>query len=294
MEVYAIVRAHGLRARLLTKEDYEAILRGARKLWEYPEYSGIAEKDPLDQKLDKVYRVYVRRMEFLASLSPRLRSFIYALLDRLEVENLKIHLRHVMGYRRPVVYYPYARFLGPAKLVTLSTEGALWQALQGTPYALPKDFTFKTAAPVEREALIESLYFKHLLAEVEALRAPPDAISAIRGLVHRDYTVRYNLWERALGPKLASEVAKALGLSGVLVSELLDRLRALPESEALLQGFRDIYRAALRVAREHPLDAAYICAFNVLACVEAQNLERIILGSEVGIAEEVINKQLIY
>ncbi|MEM3782562.1 MAG: hypothetical protein QXX32_03375, partial [Thermofilum sp.] len=130
MENYIAVRAHGLKSRLLTRNDYEQIVNGDKDIGAFKDYLLIGEKDTLEEKLEKIYRVYVSRISLLAKASQEYSPFIYALLDRLEIENIKIQLRHILGYARPVIYYPYGRHIGPAKISNLKTESSIWEVLR--------------------------------------------------------------------------------------------------------------------------------------------------------------------
>lgn len=293
METYTIVRAHGLKVRALSKQDYDALLKGAKKLWDFPEYADISERDPLEKKLEKVYSVYVRRMSFLAGLGSGLSSFIYALLDCLEVENIKIHIRYVMGFQRPVLYYPYGHFLGPAKLRSLRSEDSLWQALSTTPLKLPEGFSFKTILSAEREALLDMLYLRHLLDEVRELKASKSIRSTLEGLVSLEYTVKYALWERTLGSRTTADLLEASQLTLQPLKDFLDELKAKPESDIIVHGGREILSRAWAELRRHPLDAVYIYAFNTIALTEARNVEKILLGQELRLEEEVVNRHLI-
>ncbi|MEM0093250.1 MAG: hypothetical protein QW753_02625 [Thermofilum sp.] len=292
MEVYTAVRAHGLKARLLTKQDYEALLKGARKLWDFPDYSQVSEKDPIEMKLEKVYAVYVRRMNLLAKSTPTLFDFIRALLDRLEVENIKIQIRYILGFQRPVIYYPYGHFLGPAKLKSLHSESSLWRELSNSPFKLPEDFSFRTQLPAEREVLVDMLYLRYLSDEIRGLKMTRDARSALEDLLSLEYTLRYVLWEKALGGSTTKEMLKAVELPFQLLEGFLTELRARSVSDVIVHGMREVLRKARAEALKYPLGAVYIYIFNILALVEAQNIEKILLGQELGLAEEVINRHL--
>lgn len=294
MEVYTAVRAHGLRARLLTRQDYEALVKGVRKLWDFPDYSQISGEDSLERKLEKVYAVYIRRMSILASSSPELFDFIRALMDRLEVENIKIQIRYILGFERPVIYYPYGHFLGPAKLRALGSELSLWESLANTPFRLPKDFSFRSMIPAEREVLLDILYTRYLLDKVKELDLSRDAFSAIQSLLSLEYTLRYVLWERALGRSGTAEILKVVELPLRPLKGFLTELRTRSTSEAMAYGMRRILNEAREKARKYPLEVTYVYAFNILAFVEAQNIERILLGRELGLSEEVINRYLCF
>jgi len=292
MEVYAAVRAHGIKSRLLSKQDYEALVSGAKQLWDFPDYAHVSARDPLEKKLEKVYEVYVRRMSLLARI-PEVSSLVYALLDRLEVENIKFHLRHVTGYQRPVLYYPYGRILGLEKLLSLKTESAIWEELSRTPLKAPAAPSFKTRLIAEREVLLEILYYNYLAGTISSLKTGREVVETLTKLVIYHLTVSYALWRNFLPEDIIRSLLEMHALRLKPSGELLIELRG-STTEILQKGVKMLVERARTEALNHPLDLAYIYALNYLLLLEAQNLEKVLIGKELGVAEEVLLKNLIF
>ena len=293
METYAVVRAHGVKSRLLSKQDYEALVAGTRRIWEFPDYTHILEQDPLEKKLEKAYKVYIDRMTLLAKIS-KFPDLIFALLDWLEVENIKFHLRLITGYQRQVLYYPYGRLLGLEKLKSLSSESLIWEALSATPLKAPAPRThaFMTGLIAEREAFLEILYFGYLVNTIINLKWQRNIAATVIDFVTSNFTVRYAYWIKLLPENIVGSIIERYAPGLKVHSELLKSLEGTP-TEILQRGGRMLALRAVREARKHPLDPVYVCALNYLLLLEAQNIERILMSKELGVPEEIIFKNLI-
>jgi len=292
METYAVVRAHGIKSRLLSKQDYQALVAGTKQIWEFPDYAYISEQDPLEKKLEKVYKVYIDRIAPLTKI-PKVSDLTFTFLDRLEVENIKFHLRFIAGYQRPVLYYPYGRLLGLEKLRSLGSEVSIWEALSDTPLKAPKTPGFTTGLIAEREALLEILYYRYLTSIITNLKWRKDIIAALMDLVSSDFTVRYVYWVKLLSENTVHYLIESYAPELKVQSELLESLEGTSTTEILQKGTRMLVSRVLKGIRTHPLDPAYIYILNHLLLIEAQNLEKILLGKELRIPEEVILSNLI-
>jgi hypothetical protein len=291
METYAAVRAHGVKSRLLSRQDYEALIAGSKRIWDFPDYAHLSERDSLEKKLEKIYKVYINRMSLLAKI-PEVSDFVFALLDRLEVENIKFHLRYLAGYQRPVLYYPYSRLLGAEKLMSLRTESAIWEALSNTLLRAPASPSFKTRLIAEREVLLGILYYNYLLNTINNLKIGKDVINSLTELVTNDFTASYATWKDLLPDEVLSSLFRTYAPRLRVNLKLLENLKG-TTTEIIQEGIRMLTARARAEALNHPLDLVYIYALNHLLLAEAQNLERILVGKELGIAEEVIIKNLI-
>jgi len=291
METYAAVRAHGVKSRLLSRQDYEALIAGSKRIWDFPDYAHLSERDSLEKKLEKIYKVYINRMSLLAKI-PEVSDFVFALLDRLEVENIKFHLRYLAGYQRPVLYYPYSRLLGAEKLMSLRTESAIWEALSKTPLRAPATPSFKTRLIAEREVLLGILYYNYLLNTINRLKTRKDVVNSLMELVTNDLTVSYAIWKNLLPEEVLSSLLKSYAPQLRVNLRLLEDLKG-AITETVQKGVRVLAAHTRAEVLSHPLDMVYIYALNHLLLIEAQNLEKILIGKELGVAEEVITKNLI-
>ncbi|UNQ74290.1 hypothetical protein [Infirmifilum sp. NZ] len=294
MESYIAVRAHGLKSRLLKRQDYEAILSGEKKLYELRDYALISDRDSLEEALEKIYRVYVQRIETLAKPDRVLGQFAYALLDRLEVENAKIHLRYIRGAQRPVIYYPYGRHIGPARLSQIRTEGGLWEELSKTPLQAPSTPSFSSGLEAEREALLELLYYKYLLNMLKELPVNKEEKEDLEALIREEASLKMVVWSRTLSQSIVEKLAQGyLKGYGIMSPQLPEEWSSMKLTELLLHVQRTVISRAEQLAMKHSLDIAYIYYFNHLALAEANNLERILLGKEIRLPEEVIQRNLV-
>ncbi|MGC9146839.1 MAG: V-type ATPase subunit [Infirmifilum sp.] len=293
METYAAVRAHGLKSRLLSRGDYEDILKGEKKLSDFKDYSSILDTDALDAKLEKIYRVYVSRLETISKAGPEISGFVLALLDKLEVENIKIHLRYILGAQRPVIYYPYGRHLGPAKLSTIKTEGMLWEALSRTVYQAPSSPNFTTPLESERELLLDLLYYNYLLRKVEELKVSNDSKEALQNLIREELEKKILVWSRVIDSSIISKLASSLRFR-VRIPGIPDDWKNLKTTELMqnveMSLLKDI---EVKISLSFPVSIGFVYYYNALAFLEARNLEKIIIGKELGFPEEVILRNLI-
>ncbi|MGB9709027.1 MAG: V-type ATPase subunit [Infirmifilum sp.] len=293
METYAAVRAHGLKSRLLSRGDYEDILKGEKKLSDFKDYSSILDTDALDAKLEKIYRVYVSRLETISKAGPEISGFVLALLDKLEVENIKIHLRYILGAQRPVIYYPYGRHLGPAKLSTIKTEGMLWEALSRTVYQAPSSPNFTTPLESERELLLDLLYYNYLLRKVEELKVSNDSKEALQNLIREELEKKILVWSRVIDSSIIFKLASSLRFR-VRIPGIPDDWKNLKTTELMqnveMSLLKDI---EVKISLRFPVSIGFVYYYNALAFLEARNLEKIIIGKELGFPEEVILRNLI-
>ncbi|ABL77748.1 V-type ATPase subunit [Thermofilum pendens] len=292
MEEYVAVRAHGLKSRLLSREDYEQIVEETRDISSYHEYSIINEKDTLEEKLDKIYRVYVSRITILAQSSSELAPFFYALLDRLEFENVKIQLRSILGYARPVIYYPYGRHVGPARLSGIRSEGALWDSLREAGIQGVEKLKFTTGLVAEREAFVDFLYIAHLMSQVRALRISSSAKDALLEALEEEAGYMLAYWSRVLGLENLHPFLRILGLQGVAPRELGTSGST---TDLLRQALEEVTRRVVKpLEKKFPVSLPYAYAFNHYARLEASNLEKILLGKSIGLPKEVILRNLVF
>lgn len=292
METYAAVRAHGLKSRLLTSRDYEALLREEKKISDFKDYSLILDSDTLETKLEKIYRVYISRIETVGKAGMGINDLAMALLDRLEVENIKMHLRYILGAQRPIIYYPYGRHIGPKKLSTLKTEGALWEELSKTPLQAPSSPEFSTALEAEREFLLDLLYYNFLVQVIKKLNLSRDAKIILENSIKEEFEKKTILWIRILNPSIVLNTAIKYHIpiripsipeewKNLKTTELMQQIQA-----SLIQNLKD------KIGIGHSIDAAYLYYFNQLALLEANNLEKILVGKEVRIPEEIIQRYI--
>lgn len=311
METYLVVRAHGLKTRLLGKNDYEQIVREEKPLSDFPDYAHIKEDDTLHDKIEKVYRVYVNRMNLLAKVSPEsYEHFIRSLLDRLEIENIKIQLRYIMGSKRRVLYYPYGHYISPARLSRITSEGTLWETLRATPYMkgrkMPK---FVTGTVAEREFFLENLYYGYIVRLIDESRKLRKKLDKIVEILKTEYTGKLIYWEKVLGEKNLPEIMRNQGtpfdVHSVRLPEYLEKLRIDYEeakeclSTNRLTDFlnllkRGMIRYSTYLLTPHTVELPFIYLYDLMARIEAENLERVILGKDMGLTEEAILSMLVF
>jgi hypothetical protein len=292
MEGYVVVRAHGLKSRLLRKVDYEQIVSGEKEINTFRDYLLISDKDTLEEKLEKIYRVYISRISPLAEASPELSPFIFALLDRLEFENLKIHLRYMLGYARPVIYYPYGRHFGPAKISSIKTEASVWEALAEKGILSIECPKFTTELVAEREAFLDVLYYAYLLRQLEETKLSKSEKSELRETVKSEASIYMAYWEKVLNPQIVEKLVEHFKLDirpaqiDMEGESTTDLLRAI--SETIMR------QIIARVEAKHFITLPYVYAFNFYARLEAQNLEKIILGKTIGLPSDILLRSLVY
>jgi len=292
MENYIAVRAHGLKSRLLTRNDYEQIVNGDKDIGAFKDYSLIGEKDTLEEKLEKIYRVYVSRISLLAKASQEYSPFIYALLDRLEIENTKIQLRHILGYARPVIYYPYGRHIGPAKISNLKTESSIWEALKES-YLLTTDVpNFTTGLVAEREAFLDFQYYVYLMKQLDAVRIDKEEKSELKEAIKSEAGLLLAYWTRVLKPQTVENLAKYSGLDA-------KRAEIILKEESTTDLLKTIHETIMRkiitrIETRHFTTLPFVYAYNFYAKLEAQNLEKILLGKTIGLPGEIIIRNLIF
>lgn len=294
-DTYIVVRAHGLKSRLLTLEDYQALIHNEKKLSDFRDYIFIKDNDTLETKLEKIYRVYVSRIETLSKADRQIGAFIQALLDRLEIENIKIHLRYLLGAKRPVIYYPYGHHIGPAKLSSIKTEGTLWEEISRTEYRAPPIPDFVTSLEAERELLLDILYYNYLSLTIQSISVSKETQAELLRCIEKELELKGMLWSRTLSleiiTRLASKYSPNLRFKispppeqwkGLKTTELMRQIEI-----SLLEMLKE------KVAVKYSLEIPFIYYYNALALLEANNLEKILLGKEIGIPEEVILRTII-
>ncbi|NAZ25440.1 MAG: hypothetical protein GU357_06750 [Thermofilum sp.] len=292
MENYIAVRAHGLKSRLLTRNDYEQIVNGDKDVGAFKDYSLIGEKDTLEEKLEKIYRVYVSRITLLAKASQEYSPFIYALLDRLEIENIKIQLRHILGYARPVIYYPYGRHIGPAKISTLKTESSIWEALRERDLLTTDVPNFTTGLVAEREAFLDFQYYAYLMKQLDAVRIDKEEKSELKEAIKSEASLHLAYWIRVLKPQTVENLAKYSGLDAKPAEITL-------KEESTTDLLKTIHETIMRkiitrIETRHFTTLPFVYAYNFYAKLEAQNLEKILLGKTIGLPGEIIIRNLIF
>lgn len=311
METYLVVRAHGLKTRLLNKNDYELIVREERSLADYPDYVHIKEDDSLHDKIEKVYRVYINRMNLLAKISPEdYEQFVRALLDRLEIENIKIQLRYIMGSKRKVLYYPYGHYISPSRLSKIASEGTLWETLRATPYMKNKKVPrFITGTVAEREFFVENLYYSYIIGLINESRKLKRKLDKLIEILRTEYMGKLIYWEKILGkenlPEIIRNQGKPFDIHSVRLREYMEKLK-IDYQEAIeylstnrLTDFlnllkRGLIRYSIYLLTPHTVELPFIYLYNIMAHIEAENLERIILGKNIGLTEEAILSTLVF
>ncbi len=307
METYLVVRAHGLKTRLLNKKDYEDIVRGKRSLSDFKDYSAIREDMELKEKVNHIYRVYISRLGLLAKIAPEYGEFIYALLDRLEVENIKIQLRNLYGRREKAYFYPYGRRLSPAELEEATSEEALWELVKRTPYMEGVQLPVFSGSVAEREMFLDNIYYLYLLKKINtgSLRKK---LAPITEVVRLEYLIKLFYWKTAFGEDFWRLIAKQpkpfnvsektfdtllvkLDISEETVSELLSQRKL---TELMNEMTLALVRHASYSLRPYSTELPFVYTYNIMAYVEAVNLERVMLGIDTGLPEETILSSLVY
>ncbi len=306
METYLVVRAHGLKTRLLGKDDYVNIVRGKRSLSDYMDYSAIREDMELKDKVNEVYRVYVSRMNLLARVAPDYGEFLYALTDKLEIENFKIQLRNVLGRRAPPYFYPYGRKVGPAKLREVQSEEELWELLEKTPYMKGvKKPPMNTVA--EKEFFLDVLYYLYLLSSIED-KNYSKRLEPVKEAIRMEYLVKLYYWSSALGKRfweLLAQMPKPFSVTESSFSALTKKLKVDEEklsdliarrrlTEAMNELTVSLIKYVGYIVRPYTVELPFLYLYNMMAYVEAVNLERVIIGLDTGLAEENILSSLMF
>ncbi len=310
METYLIVRLHGLIQHLLSREDYERLLKG-RPFRELPEYSHIENENSLEEVLAKVDDVLIKRLNFLMGLQSRYSSFITAFGDRLELENIKVKLRQLYGRRSEAgIYTQYVHFTPLDKLMEVDSEEELWTSLQNTPY--------HTAASTEeilkeslefKEAYLDSCYYtyiKSVLPKNERKRL--GRLLDLEGLIVSAYWML--VFNKDRTRELIEEKLRGFKPNFIKVEELNPRnicsllkfnwsfaenLVKRGEISKLMKKLRSIH---LRLVREEAkracLSSLFLYYYLLLIKCERDNLHRIVLGRAMGLKREKIRQTLLF
>lgn len=280
MESYVAVRAHGLRSRLLKRSDYEALAKGEKGVYEYEDYGALADRDPLDVKIEKVYRVYISRVSLLAHAAPDLAEYFWALLDKLEFENLKLQLRRVLGGRGRLLYYPYGRHVGPVRLSGAGSEEELWE-LAASSGLLEEEPKREWGSLAEREAFIDFAYVKHFASAVQSIPASRESKRALSEVARELCSLTAAKWSQLLGFEAVANVAKTANLA----------VRPASGNANLVQQLITIAR---KLEMRYYASLPYTFSFNVYAMIEAQNVERVIVGRSLGMDASKVLASLVF
>jgi len=286
VELYAVVRAHGLKSRLLRRNDYEAIASGEKGLYEHPDYSAVSDRDTLEEKVEKVYRVYVRRVSLLASSTPELSPFLNALLDRLEFENSKIQLRRLAGSEAYALFYPYGRHIGPSRLSTIRSGREVWKALSevGLVEEVPQ---LEEGTLADQEFALDLAYYRHLLRGIEASKISRSCKGRLERAALQECALALSYWSSILGFDMVLDAARRTGMGGAgeLLQELAVKKWSTVEAERRLA-----FTIAKTLEKEYPLEAPFLYAFEIYSRLEAKNLERMLTGLHLGSSREEVLK----
>ncbi|MCC6005826.1 MAG: hypothetical protein LM590_15910, partial [Thermofilum sp.] len=144
----------------------------------------------------------------------------------------------------------------------------------------------------EREVLLGILYYNYLLNTINSLKTRKDVVNSLMELVTNELTVSYAIWKNLLPEEVLSLLLKSYAPQLRVNLRLLEDLKG-AITEIVQKGVRVLAARTRAEVLSHPLDMVYIYALNHLLLIEAQNLEKILIGKELGVAEEVITKNLI-
>jgi len=310
METYLIVRLHGLIQHLLRKEDYEWLLKG-RSLRDLPEYSHIENEDSLEEVLNKIDNVLMKRLNFLADLQSKFSPFITAFSDRLEIENIKVRLRQFHGRQdKKSIYTQYAHFTSPDELMEIDNEEKLWTLLQNTPY--------HTVAPTEeilkdslefKEAYLDSCYYAYIRSVIpKKERKELGELLDLEGLITSIYWMLvFNedkmiklIEERLHGFKPSFIKVKEFNLKNVYSLlkvdwNLADKLVKQGEISKLMRKLKKAHLELVREKAERKsLSSLFLYYYLLLIKYERDNLHKMVLGRVIGLKREKIKQTLLF
>lgn len=312
MEGYLVTRAHGLKTRLLTRKDYEALIREEKELTDFEAYRDIDEKASIDQKIEKIFNVFSERLELLCSVAEEYRDVICLYADKLEIENVKFKLREIYGKRTKPYFYPYFHHITMDALRGAISEGEVWDILGSTPYMRGREQPkFITGTVDEREAFLDSLYYEYARNVVLSLKRKYR--DAILEAIDREALITLIYWSIIFKSTL-EDLAKRSLISGLVPVSFpirnFDPLRLVRRigvsfnvvkkhletndiSSLMLILENENEKYYVRLSRIFFTELPYLIYYVNLALNEAFNLERIILGKILGIAEEEILSYII-
>ena len=312
MKTYIIVRTIGLTTRLLTLEDYIALIRKVRSLYElgYREAEGVSIEDY--SKIRKVAaKTFISRLRFLASLKSPYTSFIEAYLARLEAENIKIRIREIYSKKLfREYYYPYEKSIPLRKIQEARKIEDLIKVLGETVYQKYLEQLFKSAEKPSREQLelaVDSAYYYYLKQTAMKCRASKHMIAVldVEGLTRLAYWLII-LKEEAMQLKEAEilngfkpieakvvgwleleSIAETLGANIHELRELMSRNKI---TEAILLVEKSFVNKLEKYKRLYKMTDLIIVYYMIRSRIEMENLERISLGEKYKIPfEELID-----
>ncbi len=311
METYIAVRCHGLKTRLLSIRDYEAIIRGKKSISDFPDYKHVVEGESPCIAAEKIFQVFVDRVRTLITAAPGLEEFLRVYPDRLEIENIKIKIREIMGRKARTCYYPYSHHIPLDVLKSITTEERLWDKLKDTPYMMEvrkPEFTANVVA--EREAFLDSLYFTYVRRILARYGRRSKKI--LLPIVEWEATSKLAYWSIVFGEgvkdlfkrniieglqpyrKLArADVENLLSLLGISSEDISQILGNQELSRLLLELEKRYIKYMKRIVRSHPVELPYVYYYMALALNEAYNLERIIISKVLHIPENEITAYIV-
>ena len=312
MAEYLATRAHGLKTRLLTWEDYEALIREKKKLTDFEAYKNIDEKAPIDQQIEKIFGVFSDRVELLRRVAGEYKDLICLYADKLEIANVKFKLREIYGKRTKPYFYPYSNYIAIHELRGAVTESEVWEILSNTPYMRGREQPkFITGTIDEREAFLDSLYYDYARKVVFSLKG--EYSDVILEVIDREALITLIYWSLVFKSTLGSLAKRGIisGLTSLSLSvsefdplKLVRRIGVSPEvvkkhletndiSSLMLILEKENEKYYVRLSRLFFAELPYLIYYVNLALNEAFNLERIMLGKILGVPEEEIVSYII-
>jgi len=315
MEIYLVIRAHGLKQHLVQKREYLKLIEGEAELGEL-RYQDVIFGEELDQLLEAVRLKFIKRVELLIKVPSPYSSFFRAFLDRLELDNIKAKMREILGstpVRLPL--YPYFHHIKLEKLKSVDNLDDLIKLIRSTPYYLNlKKYLFVKVKEVTDlwiiEACLDSGYYQYLKREAKKTNYATRKIIDIEALITLAYwililgeeyirTLHMNNILQGLEPQARfrlryipslNEILTTIGINPLEVKDII-KYREISQLMSILR--REYMKRIRRIVLRNKHSLAYVYYYLILCENEMRNLERVILGHELGLSKEVITGSLL-
>ncbi len=312
MKTYIIVRTIGLTTRLLTLEDYIALIRRIKSLYElgYREAEGVSIEGY--SEIRKVAaKTFISRLRFLASLKSPYTSLIESYLARLEAENIKIRIREIYSQRSfREHYYPYEKSVPLKRIQEARRIEDLTKVLSETTYQKYLRRLFEITEKPSREQLelaVDSAYYYYLKQTAMKCKASKHAIT----LLDMEGLVRLAYWLITIKEEIAKlkeaeilngfkpvktrvvewlEVECIAETLGVNIHELREFMSRNKITEAILLVEKSFVNKLEKYKKLYKMTDVIIVYYMIRSRIEMENLERISLGEKYKIPfKELIN-----
>ncbi len=197
--VYVHAKIHALHGYLLSRDDYQEIVRSGKLQAAFPEIPGKIEQANIIQAKEAIFRHHIEKFILLIGLNARYGDFLRAFLLLFELSNIKQVMLKAFGKIR---LFPQWNDVSPYNIIAADSgkeeigPGGLRALFAGTIFEGVMDFD-ETPSYEELESAIDFLTLKNLMRFSDR-RFPADAKVFNDIMIRKALSLRI-LWERRCG-----------------------------------------------------------------------------------------------